>query len=84
MLDSHVALNLASYILLSHTTLKLMGLVNFYNVIIQGSIISLVDIRISGTVTFSYNNVHQLISFDFNDVKYIIMKENCQLTINIM
>ena len=77
--ESHEILGLASYISLSHTTLKLLGLVNFYNVTIQRSIISLVDnsiIIISGTVNFSYNDVHQLISFDFNDVKYIIMNEN--------
>ena len=85
MSNSHVVLGLSSYIYLSYTTLKLMGLVNFYNVITRRSIISLVDnstIVISGTVNFSYNHVPQLISFDFNNVKYIIMKENSVLNIS--
>ena len=60
MSDSRVLLGLASYITLSHTTLKLMGSVNFYNVITRISIISLTDnstVIISGTVNFTYNHV---------------------------
>ena len=85
MSDNRVVLGLASYISLSHTTLKLMGLVNFHNVIIRRSIISLGDnstITISGTVNFSYNHVRHLINLDFNNVQYIIMKENSILNIS--
>ena len=85
MSDSRVFLSLASYISLSHTTLKLMGSVNFYNVITRRSIISLTDnstVIISGTVNFSYNHVRQLINFDFNNIQYIIIKENSVLNIS--
>ena len=89
MSDTHhsqVVLSLASYISLSHTTLKLMGSVNFYNIIIPRSIIALTDnstVIISGTVNFSYNLVRQLINFDFfNNIQYIIIKENSILNIN--
>ena len=85
MSDSRVILGLTSYIALTHTTLKLMGSVNFYNVITRRSIISLTDnstIIISGSVNFSYNHVRQLISFDFNNIQYIIIKENSVLNIS--
>ena len=85
MSDSQVLLGLASYITLSHTTLKLMGSVNFYNVITRISIISLTDnstVIISGTVNFTYNHVRQLISIYFNNIQYIIIKENSVLNIS--
>ena len=85
MSDSQVLLGLASYISLSHTTLKLMGSVNFYNVITRRSIISInknSTVIISGTVNFTYNHVGQLISIDFNNMQYIIIKENSVLNIS--
>ena len=67
-----------NFITLSHTTLLLEDVV-FSNISTPNSIISLKGnniIIVSGLVEFSLNHVHDLINFQDNDRKYIILKEN--------
>ena len=74
-----------SYISLSHTTLKLLGSVNFHNVSTHKSIISLNEnsaIIISGTVKFSHNHAYRLINFDSSSLNCLIIKENSILNIS--
>ena len=73
-----------SFITLSHTNLQLEGLVVFRNITTPHSIISLNGnsrVIISGSAEFSHNNVHELINFYENDIKYITMRENSVINI---
>ena len=73
-----------SFITLSHANLQLEGSVVFSNITTPHSIISLKGnstVIISGSVKFSYNNVHDLINFYESDTKYLTMNENSVINI---
>ena len=77
-------LTTTSFITLSHTILQMEGLVVFSNITTPRSIISLrgnSQVFISGLVDFAHNNVHELINFYENDIKYVMMKENSVINI---
>ena len=77
-------LTTTSFITLSHTILQMEGSVVFSNITTPRSIISLrgnSQVFISGLVDFANNNVHELINFYKNDIKYVIMKENSVMNI---
>ena len=73
-----------SFITLSYANLQLEGSVVFSNITTPHSIISLKGnstVIISGSVEFSYNNVHELINFYESDTKYLTMNENSVINI---
>ena len=73
-----------SFITLSHTNLQMEDSVVFSNITTSHSITSLKGksiISISGSVEFSYNNVHELINFYESDTKYLTMNENSVINI---
>ena len=63
---------------ISHANLMLEGMVTFHNITNHDSIITLTDdstITIHGRIEFSNNSGLQLISFVYNDIQYINIKE---------
>ena len=82
---NHIFSNSMGYILLTHATLKIIDSVSFQNIIGFRSIISLKGnstIIIFGTVIFSHNHERVLIDLHFNNIQYIIIKENSILNIS--
>ena len=73
-----------SFILLLYTNLQIEGSVVFSNITTPYSIISLKQnssIIITGSVEFSNNDANELINFQENNMKYVIMKPNSAINI---
>ena len=73
-----------SFIHLSNSTLTLEDSVVLTNISTLYSVISLKGnstIVISGSVEFSHNRARELINFNDNDIKYIVLKENTVINV---